>query len=376
MAEAFWTELSVELDDRLCELGERASAWARNTLRPREHEEDDRAARDFVRALGQAGFLRACTRLDVPAICVLRDVVARSSGLADSMLALQGLGFAPLVLAEADRWLGRYREGVEAGLAIAAFALSEPDAGSDVASLATRAVRDGSDWVLNGTKCWITNTGIADFYVVFARTGESGSKGISAFVVEADRVTRTERWELVAPHPCGAVILEDVRVPGDALLGEPGSGFGLAMRTLDHFRVTVGAAACGMAGRALDEAVERSRRRSQFGKPIGTFQQITAQLADSWVELSAARLLVFRAARAFEWGDERAGPFSSAAKLFATEAAQRIVDRAVQVFGGEGVRRNSPVERLYREVRALRIYEGTSEIQRLVIGRALAKGTV
>lgn len=372
----FWNELQVDLPPRLHELGERAQAAVDAHIRPREHDEDDAAARALAQALGDAGLLEPCAQLDVPAICLLRDLVAQASGLADSMLALQGLGFAPLVLAGAERWVDAYRPGVVAGTAIAALGLTEPLAGSDVASMQTTAVRDGGDWVLNGTKCYITNAGIADFYVVFARTGEPGTKGISAFMVEKERVTRTVRYELVAPHPCGEVILEDVRVPADHLVGNEGQGFKLAMRTLDHFRGTVGAAANGLAARALRDAVERANTRQQFGKPIGSFQQIGAQLADSWVELGAARLLVFRAALAFERNDPRAGAYSSAAKLYSTETAQRVVDRAVQIFGGEGVRRGTSVERLYREVRALRIYEGTSEIQRVVISRALLKGSI
>lgn len=372
----FWNELAVEVPPRLAQLGERASAFVHQKIAPWEDREDDDAARGFVRALGEAGLLDPCVDLDVPAICLLRDLVAASSGLADSMLALQGLGYGPIVLAGHPSLQEAYGPQVRSGQAIAAMALTEPEHGSDVAHLETRATKDGRDYVLNGTKCYITNAGLADFYVVFARTGEGGAKGISAFFVPAEDVTETRRYDLMAPHPCGEVILQDVRVPGHHRLGEEGQGFALAMRTLDHFRTTVGAAACGMAARALQDAVQRANQRSQFGKPIASFQQISAQLADSWVELSAARLLVFRAAFAFHREDPRAGPFSSAAKLYATEAGQRIIDRAVQIFGGDGVRRGTSVERLYREIRALRIYEGTSEIQRVILGRALAKGHI
>ncbi len=242
-------------------------------------------------------------------------------------------------------------------------------------AISTRAERVGDQWVLNGEKCFITNAGIADFYTVFARTSPEGSRGLSCFLVPAQEVKLLERYEIVAPHPSGAILLENARVPASALVGELGQGFKIAMQTLDRFRCTVGAAALGMAQRALDEAVARAKSRVQFGKPLSTFQQIQGYLADSWAELEAARLLVYRAAYARDCGDEaHAGRYASAAKMLATETAQRVVDRAVQIHGGLGVKRGTPVERLYREVRALRIYEGTTEIQRLVLSRSLLGG--
>lgn len=368
-----WEALPIEVDPAHVELVIRAREVIRTEIEPRAHDESDDAARQMTRALGAAGLLSPGADLDVPAVCFLRDAVAASSGLADSMLALQGLGYGPIALAGTPEQKARYGPGVRSGERIAAFALTEPDAGSDVASLSTRAEPDGDGWRISGVKRYITNAGLANFYVVFARTSDDGHRGISAFIVEGSEVTDVERFELVAPHPIGEVRFDAVRVGADRRVGEVGAGFKLAMRTLDHFRTTVGAAANGMASRALHEALERSRSRHQFGRPIGAFQQVAAHLADSFVELEAARLLVHRAAGVFARGGADAGLYSSAAKLFATEAAQRIIDRAVQIFGGDGVRRGTVVERLYREIRALRIYEGTTEVQKLVISKALTK---
>lgn len=361
----------VELDPKLVELEAKAREVVDASIRPREDDESDEAALIMTKALGEAGLLDACVNLDVPSICVLREVVASSSGLADSMLALQGLGYGPLALEGSEAQVGLWRDRVKAGEAIAAIGITEPEAGSDVGAIQTTARRDGNEWVLNGSKCFITNAGIADFYSLIARTGEPGSRGLSAFVVPKEVVKSTVRYDLVAPHPCGEVHLEDARIPLDNLIGDEGQGFKIAMRTLDHFRTTVGAAAVGMAQRALDEAVSRSKARQQFGKPINRYQQIGAMLADSFVELHASRLMVYRAASAHVASDPLAGAYSSAAKMYATEAAQRIIDRAVQIHGGQGVRRGTAVERLYREIRALRIYEGTTEIQRVVLSRAL-----
>ena len=372
-ADRSWASLAIDISPAHLELVTRAREVVARAIEPLAHDESDDGARRMTRALGEAGLLDAAVDLDVPGVCFLRDVVASASGLADSMLALQGLGFGPIALAGTPEQRAALAPGVRAGERIAAFALTEPEAGSDVASLSTRAEPDGDGWRISGTKRYITNAGIADFYVVFARTSEDRHRGISAFIVRAEEITSVERFELVAPHPIGEVRFENVRVPGDRLVGEVGGGFELAMRTLDHFRTTVGAAANGMASRALSEALERSKTRRQFGKPIGAFQQIGAHLADSFVELEAARLLVHRAAGLFARGDAEAGLYSSAAKLYATEAAQRIIDRAVQIFGGDGVRRGTTVERLYREIRALRIYEGTTEVQKLVISKALSR---
>jgi acyl-CoA dehydrogenase len=349
---------AIELPGELREVERHARSVVREEIAPREHEESDEAGIAMTRAMGEAGLLDACVALDVERICLLREVVASSSGLADSMLALQGLA--------------EWSDPVRRGEAIAAIAITEPLAGSDVASIATTARKDGDAYVLDGRKCFITNAGIADFYCAIARTGGEGAKGLSAFIVPRASVRLVERYHLVAPHPCGEIAFEGARVPAANRIGAEGQGFEIAMRTLDHFRATVGAAANGMAGRALAEAVERSAARKQFGQSIGKFQQIGAYLADAWTELEAARLLVYRAAAAHRRKDDMAGFYASAAKMFATEAAQRTIDRAVQIFGGEGVRRGTAVERLYREIRALRIYEGTTEIQKVVLSRGLA----
>ena len=367
--------VGLPLDPALRELEARARQLVAEAVEPRADEESDEAGLAMTEAMGRAGLLDACVNLDVPAICVLREIVASSSGLADSMLALQGLGYGPIAIAGRPDQQSKWREPVRAGRAIAALGMTEPQAGSDVGGISTTAVRDGADWVINGTKHYITNAGIADFYVVIARTGpESGSRGLSAIVVPKDRVTAVERYDLVAPHPCGKLVFNDARVPVDNLVGEAGQGFKIAMRTLDHFRTTVAAAAVGMARRALKEATARAQQREQFGKPIARFQQVAAHLADMWTELHASRLLVYRAALAFTSEDPSAGLYSSAAKMYATEAGQRIIDKAVQIFGGDGVRQGFAVERLYREIRALRIYEGTTEIQKVVISRGLLNG--
>jgi acyl-CoA dehydrogenase len=363
--------VSIDLGPEYRSLESRARDVVAKEIAPLEAEESDEAGVRMVRALGAAGLLEPCIDLDVTAICVLREIVARSSGLADSMLALQGLGYGPLALAGTEAQKSEWGPRVKRGEAIAAIAITEHEAGSDVASIATTARKDGGEWVIDGTKCFITNAGIADFYVVIARTGGEGSSGLSAIWVPADRVRLVERYQLVAPHPCGEVAFDGARVPLANLVGVEGGGFKLAMATLDCFRPTVGAAAVGMAARALDEAIARSRSRRQFGKPIAQFQQIAAMIADSWAELEAARLLVHRAASAHRGKDVHAGMLSSAAKMLATESAQRIIDRAVQIHGGQGVRKGSAVERLYREIRALRIYEGTTEIQRVVLSRGL-----
>lgn len=363
----------IDVDEALGALEQRAREVVAREIEPREAETSDEAALAMVRALGQAGLLEPAVELDVPAICLLREIVAGASGLADSMLALQGLGYGPIALAGTEAQRAAWGPRVARGEAIAALAITEPEAGSDVARIATTARRDGDAWVLNGRKCFITNAGIAHFYVVLARTGGDGSGGLSAIIVPGAEARLVERYALIAPHPSGEIAFDDVRVPAANLVGEENRGFKLAMATLDVFRTTVGAAAVGMAQRALDEAVARARARRQFGKPIAEFQQVGAMLADSYTELEAARLLVYRAACAHRRHDPEAGMFSSAAKMFATEAAQRIIDRAVQIHGGEGVRAGRAVERLYREIRALRIYEGTTEIQRVVLSRGLVR---
>jgi acyl-CoA dehydrogenase len=364
------------------------AAWADRELPALiDHEAVDDSCRRLVRALGDGGWLRAAVptgaaipfsmRFSVRALCLARETLAYHDGLADFAYAMQGLGSAPIVLFGTEEMKARWLPRVAAGEAIAAFALSEPDAGSDAAALATTAIPDatldGPAHVrLDGTKTWISNGGIADFYVVFARTGEaSGSKGVSAFVVDAGTpgLEIAERIEVIAPHPLATLRFDGCRVPLASRLGGPGEGFKVAMATLDVFRSTVGAAALGMARRALDEALDRSRNRQLFGAPLADLQLTQAALADMATEVDAAALLVYRAAWTRDQGAARVTREAAMAKMFSTEAAQRVIDRAVQIFGGLGVKKGMKVEQLYREIRALRIYEGATEVQKIVIAR-------
>ncbi len=311
-------------------------------------------------------------RLDVRSLCLIRETLARHNGLADFSFAMQGLGSGPITLAGTDEQKQAYLHKVREGDKIAAFALSEPEAGSDVAALATTATRDGEDYVLNGSKTWISNGGIADFYTVFARTGEGeGARGLSAFIVDAETpgLKIAERIDVIAPHPLARLEFADCWIPASAMLGNPGEGFKIAMATLDIFRSTVGAAALGFARRALDEASARANNRHLFGAPMGDLQLVQGMIADMALEVDAAALLVYRAAWTKDNGAPRVTREASMAKLHATEAAQRVIDKAVQIFGGEGVVSGNTVEQLYREIRALRIYEGASEVQKVVIAR-------
>jgi acyl-CoA dehydrogenase len=334
----------------------------------------------LVAEMGKAGLLRACVpaaygglreKLDVRGLCLAREILARHSGLADFALAMQGLGSVPITLYGSEDQKRAFLPRVVAGSAIAAFALSEPDAGSDVAATATTAARDGGSFRLDGVKTWISNGGLASYYVVFARTGEGpGAKGLSAFIVDADSagLDASERIEVIAPHPLATLRLSGCRVPGDRLLGRPGEGFKIAMATLDSFRSTVGAAALGFARRAMDEATARALKRRMFGRTLAEFQLTQARLGDMATKIDAAALLVYRAAWTKDVLGGRITREASMAKLFATESAQAVIDAAVQVFGGLGVVRGMPVERLYREIRALRIYEGASEVLNLIVG--------
>ncbi len=339
----------------------------------------DDATRGLVRALGEAGFLAACVpascggrsdTLDVRGICLAREILARQEGLADFAFAMQGLGSAAITLFGTPEQQRRWLPAVGRGEAMAAFGLSEPEAGSDVGAMTTRATPDGDGYVLDGTKTWISNAGLADLYVVFARLGDApGTKGLAAFVVDADTpgLEVTERIQVIAPHPLGTVRLSGCRVGADRLLGRAGDGFRIAMSVLDVFRSSVGAAALGFARRALDEAVGRALERKTFGHPLADYQLVQAKLADMAVAIDAAALLIYRAAWTKDTTGGRVTREASMAKLFATESAQQVIDQAVQIFGGLGVVSGVTVEKLYREIRALRIYEGTSEIQRLVI---------
>jgi acyl-CoA dehydrogenase len=358
--------------------------WYRREIVPLEGREDedlDGTCREIVRRLGDGGWLRyavpeASGRLDVRSLCLIRETLGRHSGIADFAFALQGLGSGPLSLFGSEEQRRSWLPRVAAGEAIPAFALSESEAGSDVGAMTTAARRDGDGWVIEGEKTWISNAGLADFYVVFCRLPEQGEKAFGAFLVTADNpgLRVSERIDVLAPHPLGTLAFESCRVPADALVGEQGKGLKVALATLDVFRSTVGAAALGFARRALDEALAWATRRQAFGKPLAKFQLTQGRLADMALDIDASALLVYRAAWTRDAGAERVTREAAMAKLFSTEAAQRVIDAAVQLLGGRGVVAGSPVERLYREVRALRIYEGTSEIQRLVIAGQLLAG--
>lgn len=373
-------------DDGHRRFAETVSRWAKASLPALPHDDVDAACRARVKALGEAGFLKAVVpaafgglheRLDVRTLCLAREVLAFHDGLADFSFAMQGLGTGSISLFGSDALRQRYLPPVCEGRAIAAFALSEPEAGSDVAALATTATADGNAHVrISGRKTWISNGGIADHYVVFARTGEApGARGLSAFVVDADApgLSVRERIEVIAPHPLATLQFDDVRVPVAARLGAGGDGFKVAMATLDIFRSTVGAAALGFARRALHEMIERAATRHLFGAPLGELQLPQAAIADSATEVDAAALLVYRAAYAKDRGAARITREAAMAKMFATESAQHVIDRAVQLFGGLGVTRGVKVEELYREIRALRIYEGATEVQKVVIARDMLK---
>jgi acyl-CoA dehydrogenase len=346
-----------------------------------EERDVDESARHYVGVMARAGVLDYSVaqekKLDSRALCLIREGLAYSSSLADLAFVMQGLGTFAISQAARDHIREFWLERAAAGKAIAAFALTEPDAGSDVAAIQTSAQLDGDAYVINGRKRFISNAGIADFYTVFARTGtrEGGRSALSAFVVGAKvpGFSVVERTPLMAPHPIGEIAFENCRVPAEDMIGNEGDGFGLAMETLDTFRASVGAAACGMARRALDESVRYASTRKQFGRLLVEHQLIQGKLADMSTELDAARLLVYRAAYLKDTTSARVTREASQAKLYATEAAGRIVDSAVQIHGGSGLVRGSIVERLYRDVRALRIYEGTSEIQKIVIASQLLK---
>jgi acyl-CoA dehydrogenase len=362
------------------------SRWADATLPTLPHDDVDAACRARVKALGEAGFLKAAVpaaygglhpQLDVRTLCLAREILGYRDGLADFSFAMQGLGTGAITLFGSEELKRRYLPPVRDGKAIAAFALSEPEAGSDVAALAMTAKPDGPAHMrLDGEKTWISNGSIATHYVVFARSGEAaGAKGLSAFMVDADTpgIKIAERIEVIAPHPLARLTFDGVRVPAANRLGAPGGGFKVAMATLDIFRSTVGAAALGFARRALDETIAHTASRKLFGAPLADLQMTQAAIADSATEVDAAALLVYRAAWIKDQGAARVTSEAAMAKMFATEAAQRVIDRAVQAHGGLGVTKGVKVEELYREIRALRIYEGATEVQKIVIAREAVK---
>jgi len=374
-------------EPRHARLARDVDAWAAASLHGAHGADTDAICRALVEQLGRDGWLQHAVGnpgapIDTRAICLIRETLARHAGLADFAFAMQGLGSGAISLfgsaAQQRAWLPR----VAAGEAIAAFALSEPEAGSDVAAMRCAARRDGADWVLDGEKTWISNGGIADFYLVFARSadgggeGGRGARGISAFIVDAATpgLEIAERIDVIAPHPLARLRFNGCRIPADCLVGEEGQGFKVAMATLDVFRTSVAAAALGFARRALDEALARAKSRPMFGKLLADFQLTQAKLAQMALEIDAAALLTYRAAWLRDSG-KRVTKEAAMAKLAATESAQRVIDSALQLFGGQGVQSGQVVESLYREIRALRIYEGASEVQLLIIARELLAPT-
>jgi len=364
--------LKAELD-QWCE--------ANSTALEQEQADLDATCRGLVKLLGEGGWLTYTVpdttadkdqQLDVRSLCLLRETLAYHSGLADFCFAMQGLGSGPISFFGTPEIKAEYLPGVASGDTIAAFALSEKKAGSDVSAMATRAERDGDHYVLNGEKTWISNAGIADFYTVFARTGEApGARGLSAFVVAADTpgLTVSERIDIIAPHPLGTLAFENCRIPASQMLGEPAQGFQVAMATLDVFRTTVAAAALGFARRACDETLAHVLSRELFGAPLAELQMTQASVADMALDIDTSALLVYRSAWAKDGGQARVTREAAMAKLHATEQAQLTIDRTVQLFGGLGVTSGHIAERLYREIRSLRIYEGASEVQKVIIAR-------
>ncbi|WP_417497652.1 acyl-CoA dehydrogenase family protein [Maricaulis sp.] len=372
------------LSDAHRELASFAESWAEGRFGTHgfdAHADVDGDCRAILKALGEAGLTRYCVpagyggvtdALDVRSLCLMREHLGYRSGLADFVFAMQGLGSGAISLFGTEAQKQAWLPGVARGELCAAFALTEPEAGSDVAAIATTATPDGDGWRLKGEKTFISNGGIADFYVVFARTGEAdGARGLSAFILDANTagLNVAERIETIAPHPLARLVFEDCHLPAASLIGASGSGFKIAMATLDVFRSTVGAASLGFARRALDEATARATTRKLFGATLADQQGVQTQLAEMALDIDASALLIYRAAWTKDTGAARITREAAMAKLHATEAAQRVIDTAVQLFGGLGVTKGSVPEALYRDIRALRIYEGASEVQKLVIAR-------
>lgn len=384
MADKTWLDWPF-FENRHRDLRRDLQRWCEQYSFSHEDGVDDHC-RKLVSDLGRAGWLRHCVpgkwggasdKLDVRSIALCRETLAYYSGLADFSLAMQGLGSGPISLFGSDAQRERYLPDVAAGKSIAAFALSEAEAGSDVAAITSGVEKSGDGYVLNGEKTWISNGGIADFYCVFARSGEQpGARGLSAFIVEASTpgLEVSERIETIAPHPLGRIRFTDCRLTDSDRLGVPGEGFKIAMATLDVFRTTVAAAALGFARRAHDEAVQHTSTRHLFGSPMSALQLTEASIAEMATEIDASALLVYRSAWAKDCYQDRVTREAAMAKLYATEAAQKIIDRTVQLFGGRGVTKGNIAESLYREIRALRIYEGASEVQKIIIARQTYAG--
>lgn len=360
-------------------LAEEVDNWAAANLSGIDHGDTDAACRDLVASLGRSGLLEYSAidpdlgaDLDVRSLCLIRETLARHDGLADFAFAMQGLGTGAISLFGTEQQKRDWLTLTRAGKAVSAFALTEPQSGSDVAASTMKATRDGDAYVLDGEKTWISNGGIADVYTVFARTGEApGARGLSAFVVPANQpgFEIVERLETIAPHPLARLRFRECRIPAKAMIGEPGQGFRIAMSVLDVFRSTVAAAALGFARRALDESVGRVSQRQVMGAPLADLQMVQGHIADMALDIDASALLIYRAAWAKDNGAPRVTREAAMAKLFATEQAQKVIDAAVQLHGGDGVKSGTAVEKLYREIRALRIYEGATDVQRIVIAR-------
>jgi acyl-CoA dehydrogenase len=366
-------------EDRHRDLANRLDAWAAKELAHIDHGDTDAACKSLVAALGRGGWLQHAAvdpdgdaPLDVRALCIIRETLARHDGLADFAFAMQGLGTGAISLFGTDdqkrEWLPKIRQGT----AISAFALTEPQSGSDVANSTMTATLDGDHYVLNGEKTWISNGGIADVYTTFARTGDAaGAKGLSAFIVPANTagLEIAERLDTIAPHPLATLRFTNCRIPATAMLTNSGNGFKIAMAVLDVFRSTVAAAALGFARRALDEALTRTITRQVQGAPLFELQMVQGHIADMAMDVDASALLIYRAAWTKDSGATRITREAAMAKLFSTDQAQKVIDKAVQLHGGDGVRSGATVEKLYREIRALRIYEGASDVQRVIIAR-------
>ncbi|MDB2454051.1 acyl-CoA dehydrogenase family protein [Planktomarina temperata] len=363
-------------EDRHRVLADRLDSWAQANLSQLNHTDTDATCRKLVRMMGDAGWLEYSASeagtLDVRTLCLIRETLARHDGLADFAFAMQGLGTGAITLFGTHKQKATWLTQTRAGSAISAFALTEPQSGSDVANSTMTATRDGDFYVLNGEKTWISNGGIADVYTVFARTGEApGAKGLSAFIVPANTagLNVKERLETIAPHPVATLEFKDCRIPAADMIGNPGQGFAIAMSVLDVFRSTVAAAALGFARRALDETLTRVTKRQVQGQALAELQLVQGHIADMALDIDAAALLIYRAGWTKDSGAPRITREAAMAKLFATEQAQVIIDKAVQLHGGDGVRTGQTVERLYREIRALRIYEGASDVQKIIIAR-------
>jgi acyl-CoA dehydrogenase len=366
------------LDQSHKALHSKLETWALENLQNVSHENPDITCQSLVSKLGKAGFLKYSgissehPKVDVRSLCLIRETLARHEGLADFAFAMQGLGSMPISLFGSAEQRNFWLPLVQSGEAISAFALTEPQSGSDVANIELEAKKERNGYVLNGEKTWISNGGIADFYTVFARTGEGiGAKGLSAFVVSAETpgLIIAERIEAVSAHPLATLRFENLFLEADSMIGQPGEGFKIAMASLDNMRPTVGAAALGFARRAFDESLKRSQSRELFGAPLGSLQMVQGHLAEMSVDIDASALLIYRAAWAKDNGAERITREAAMAKLYATDHAQLVIDKAVQIHGGDGVRKGHIMESLYREIRALRIYEGASDVQKIIIAR-------